>query len=276
MFDDKYRKGLFFVVWFFFGFPAIAQNYEPNSDLRYESVVDFTASAEVIAHLEIVESIVVEAERSPNLADGFVRLYIEAAAITLLFGETSLDGNVRYLVDVPLGFDDRAPVLIGQRVLVFGRKVAGRPSDIQLVHHKAQQPYSPTLQQAVISVVSDLGSSNKPPVITGIIDAFSVPGNLTGESETQIFLSTVDGSPASLTVLRRPGRAPAWGVSWTEIIDRAAQPPEANTLEWYRLACSLPEQLPEAANQAQGRDSKAQAERDYQMIMGELGPCLRI
>ena len=276
MFDNKYRKGLFFVVWFFFGFPAIAQNYEPNSDLRYESVVDFTASAEVIAHLEIVESIVVEAERSPNLADGFVRLYIEAAAITLLFGETSLDGNVRYLVDVPLGFDDRAPVLIGQRVLVFGRKVAGRPSDIQLVHHKAQQAYSPTLQQVVISVVSDLGSSNKPPVITGIIDAFSVPGNLTGESETQIFLSTVDGSPASLTVLRRPGRAPAWGVSWTEIIDRAAQPPEANTLEWYRLACSLPEQLPETANQAQGRDFKAQAERDYQMIMSELGPCLRI
>ena len=74
----------------------------------------------------------------------------------------------------------------------------------------------------------------------------SVAGNLAGESETQLFLNTANGTPVSLTVVRRPGMAPTWGVSWTEIVDQAARPPEEGTAG-YRLACFLPRELPDKA-----------------------------
>jgi hypothetical protein len=38
-----------------------------------------------------------------------------------------------------------------------------------------------------------------------------VPGNLTGEGETQVFLSTTEGQPASLSIVRRPGQPTTWG-----------------------------------------------------------------
>jgi hypothetical protein len=106
-------------------------------------------------------------------------------------------------------------------------------------------------------------------------DALSVPGNLTGESETQIFLETENGAPVSVTILRRPGRPPSWGVSWGEIIDQSARPPEPESLEWYRLACALPARLPAEANLSNDSAARTQAERDYQLMMGALGPCTR-
>ena len=124
-------------------------------------------------------------------------------------------------------------------------------------------------------VLAALAAPDSPPVITGVRDALSVAGNLTGESETQVFLETRDGSPVSLTVLRRPGRDPVWGVSWGEIIDQAARPPAPNTIEWYRLACALPARLPSSANLSRVPSERAQAERDYSLVMGSLGPCVR-
>ena len=35
----------------------------------------------------------------------------------------------------------------------------------------------------------------------------------------KVFLETREGTPVSLTVLRRPGQEPTWGVSWTELVD---------------------------------------------------------
>jgi len=63
-----------------------------------------------------------------------------------------------------------------------------------------------------------------------VSDALAVPGTLTGESETQIFLATENRSPVSITVLRRPGQRVQWGVSWGEIIDAAARPPSPESL----------------------------------------------
>jgi hypothetical protein len=114
-----------------------------------------------------------------------------------------------------------------------------------------------------------------PPHITGVRDALSVAGNLAGESETQVFLETRGGSPVSLTILRRPGRTPVWGVSWGEIIDQAARPPQASTLEWYRLACALPQRLPSSANLSRVPEERSRAERDYAFVLASLGPCVR-
>ena len=104
----------------------------------------------------------------------------------------------------------------------------------------------------------------------------SVAGNLTGESETQLFLETATGTPVSLTVIRRPGMAPHWGVSWSEIVDQSARPPAPETVEWYRLACSLPPQLPRDAFLQDDRAARTRAEADYAFILEELGGCPRI
>ena len=82
-------------------------------------------------------------------------------------------------------------------------------------------------------------------------------------------------APVSLTVLRRPGRSPVWGVSWGEIIDQAARPPAPNTLEWYRLACALPQRLPSGANLSRVAEERSRAERDYAYVLASLGPCVR-
>jgi hypothetical protein len=112
--------------------------------------------------------------------------------------------------------------------------------------------------------------------VTGIADAISIPGNLAGESETQLFLETADGSPASITVLRRPGQPPSWGVSFSEIVDQAAVPPDPDTLAWYRLACGLPDALPGDVLLSRGDGARDRAERDYALVLSELGPCARL
>jgi len=106
-------------------------------------------------------------------------------------------------------------------------------------------------------------------------EALHVPGNLVGEGETQIFLSTESGDPVSLTVLRRPGAEPTWGVALGEIVDQAARPPARDTLTWYRLACFLPTALPQSANLSGVARARAIAAEDYRLVRGELGACPR-
>jgi hypothetical protein len=124
-------------------------------------------------------------------------------------------------------------------------------------------------------IMSDLAAPDAPPKITGLRDAFSVAGNLAGESETQIFLQTASGAPVSLNVIRRPGMAPDWGVSWTDLVDEAAHPPMRDTLAWYRLACFLPPELPDSSNLAPPGESKQRAAQDYALVIDQLGPCTR-
>ena len=76
-------------------------------------------------------------------------------------------------------------------------------------------------------------------------------------------------------MLRRPGQPPRWGVSWTEIVDQAARPPERETLQWYALACFLPPRLPESAFLQSEPAAQARAREDYRLILDQLGPCAR-
>ena len=106
-------------------------------------------------------------------------------------------------------------------------------------------------------------------------DVISVAGNLAGESETQMIVDTATGAPASLTVARRPNMDPTWGVSWSELVDQAAKPPEPGTIAWYRLACFLPRKLGADAFLQADAAGRRRAEADYQFILDRLGPCER-
>ncbi len=123
--------------------------------------------------------------------------------------------------------------------------------------------------------IAEASGASPAPRITGIGRAFSVPGNLPGESETQFFLQTADQRPISLSVLRRPGEQVRWSVSLGEIVDEGAAPPQPNTLLWYRLACTLPARLPgDVLSEATPDESRA-IQADYQVIMTGLGRCAR-
>jgi hypothetical protein len=209
------------------------------------------------------------------LAPGFARLYVEARTIALLSGTSAVGESLVYLVDVPLNARGKPDRLKDREMLLFADAVPGRPGSIQLTGKNAQLDYSPALEARVRPILTALIARDAPPVITGLRDALAVQGTLTGESETQVFLQTRDNSPVSMTVLRRPGQRPVWGVSWGEIIDSSSRPPQRETLRWYRLACGLPQSLPSSANLARDPEARRLADADYTFVMQQLGACER-
>lgn len=241
----------------------------------YADLTDLAERSDLVVKAQIRRQIALEPERAPGVAPGFVRLYIEARTLALIAGSSTVGESLNYLVDVPLDARGKAPRLKDREMLLFADMVPSRPGSLQLTGKNAQLAYSPELEARLRPILTALVAPDKPPVVTGIRDALAVPGTLAGESETQIFLSTTTRSPVSITVLRRPGQAPVWGVSWGEIIDSSARPPQRESLRWYRLACALPQRLPSSANLARDADARRLAEADYGFVMQQLGSCNR-
>lgn len=244
----------------------------------YADLVTLAIRAELVLRVQIRRQTAVKPERAPGLEPGFARLYIEADTLALIAGTNGVSQSLAYLVDVPLDAKGKPPKLKKREMLLFagasGRGPKGA-TQLQLASPTAQLAYSPELEARLRPILTSLAARPQPPVITGISDALAVPGTLVGESETQIFLESADRSPVSITVLRRPGLRPAWGVSWGEIIDSSARAPEPETLRWYRLACALPERLPSSANLARDPEARRLAASDYAFVRDQLGPCAR-
>ena len=257
-------------------FQSVPDRVTAQSDATYADLVTLAERSDLVIRAAIRDQIVLKPERAPDLSPGFARLYIEAETLALIAGSTPVGKELAYLVDVPLDADGDPPEFEDREVVLFANPVPGRPGTIQLVGPGAQLAYSPTLESRLRPILTELVGPDVPPRVSGIGDALAVAGTLTGESETQIFLDTQDGSPVSLSILRRPGRAPTWGASWGEIVDSTARPPAPRTLRWYRLACSLPEELPSSVNLARDPTTRALAEQDYALVIDELGSCERV
>ncbi|MDG5748198.1 hypothetical protein P8Q88_08390 [Qipengyuania sp. XHP0207] len=272
-----YRSALFASLAFAAALAAVpSAAQEPTSPaLTYADIVDLADTAPLVVRAEIRDQATVEPERSPGLEPGHVRLYVEARTTALIAGTAPVGESLRYLVDLPLTEKGKAPKLKKQDVLLFARPVPSSPGTIQLVEPDAQFAYSEPFADSVRSVLASLLSPTAPPRVTGVRDALAVEGTLVGESETQLFLDTEQDGPVSVTVVRRPDQAPRWGVSWTEIVDQAARPPRRETIEWYRLACFLPESLPGEANLSTDPRARQLAERDYALVLEQLGDCPR-
>jgi hypothetical protein len=195
--------------------------------------------------------------------------------VALLSGATPLGESFAYLVDLPLNAKGKPPKLKKMDVLLFARPVPNRAGEIQLVAPDAQLLWNQYEEDRLRAVLSELVSPDAPGKVSGVREIIHVPGTLAGEGETQIFLQTTDGSPASITVSHRPGMPPAWGVSFTELVANVARPPAHETLEWYRLACFLPNNLPRDANLSEGPEARSKAIADYRLVLGDLGGCGR-
>jgi len=192
---------------------AAAQSPAPAVTLpTYADMAGLIEKSGIVAVVEVDDQAVVEPERAPGLEPGRARLYIEAQTTALLAARSALGEALVYLADVPLDAKGKAPKLKKQRFLVFANPVVGRPGMLQLVEPDAAIPASPESERLARAVISGFAASDAPPAVTGVRDVMSVPGNLAGESETQLFLDTRTGVPVSLSVIRRPGMEPEWGV----------------------------------------------------------------
>ena len=239
-------------------------------------LVDLADYADLVVRAKVRKQSEVTPERAPELRPGYSRFYIEADTQSLIAGSSRLGERIRYLVDLPLDARGKKPKLKKQDVILFARPVPDRPGELLLVAPDAQLLWNEALEQRTRLILKQLVAPDAAPRIAGVRDALSVAGTLAGESETQIFLDTVDDSPAAISVVRRPGMAPVWGVSFSEIVDQAVKVPQPGSLAYYRLACALPPSLPSAANLARDPADRARASDDYRFILSQLGPCTRM
>lgn len=260
--------------------PVIArQNGTPDviatesSGPPYAQLARLALDGDIVLDATIRSAARIPPAEAVGLAPGHVRFYITADVGALIRANGPLPARVGYLVDVPFDPRGRAPNLKRQRVVAFARAVAGRPDQVQLLTPDAQFPWTPALDQRVRGVVRDVIAPDAPPAVTGIGNAFHVPGTLPGEGETQIFLKTANGNPVSLLILRRPGEKKRWALSLGDIIDEAGGAPQRDTLAWYRLACGLPETLPDTSLQSQDEENATIAREDYGFVRQQLGRC---
>ncbi len=241
----------------------------------YADLADLSDSAELVVRAQLRKLVRVKDERAPGLRPGTGRFYARAKTQALLAGNSHIGESIAYLVDLPLDQRGRPPALKKKDVLLFARAVPGRAAELQLVAPDAQVLHDDSTEATVRTILTGKFAADAPGKVTGVREIIHVSGNLAGEGETQVFLATADGSAASLTIMHRPGQRPAWGASFSELVADVGNPPRINTLGWYRLACFLPNRLPAGANLSPSPVSRSQAEADYRMVLGELGPCPR-
>ncbi len=250
----------------------------PNGSVpavTYADLADLADSAPVVVLAQVRKVAPVEPERAPGVRPGWTRYYVEARTQALIRGTMPLGQSLRYLVDMPPEASGKAPRIKKKVVLLFAVSVRGPEGDLKLAAPDAQVLWTPDIEARTRAILTALVAPDAPPRITGVREALYVPGTLAGEGETQLFLDTPSHSAASITVQHHPGSPAAWGVSFSELAAQVGSPPQHDTLAWYRLACFLPNALPSGTNLSEDAASRAQAEADYRMVLGDLGPCPR-
>jgi hypothetical protein len=247
----------------------------PPPPPSYADLADLADSAPLVIRAQPRKLVRVEPERARGVRGGWGRFYVEAKTEALIAGTGTLGQQLRYLADLPLDPKGKPPKFKKKSVVVFARAVPGRAGELQLVASDAQLLWDLTLDTRLRGFLSELFAPNAPQRIAAVREAIFVPGTLAGESETQLFLTTANGEPAALTVARKPGQPPRWGVSFSELVAAEGAVPPRDTLAWYRLACFLPGELPRATTVLGSAAERAAAARDYRFVMEALGPCPR-
>ena len=248
----------------------------PAAAPTYADLVDLSLAAPIVAEVGVNEAIPVKDADAPGLRPGFARLFVQAQVTALVRAPGPVPAEVRYLVDLPRDPRGRPPrIAKGTSFLLLAAPVPGRPGELRLVARDGQLPYAPGSLARLRAIAGEAAGASPPPVVAGIGRAFYSPGNLPGESETQIFVQTADQRPVSLSILRRPGQAPRWAVALSEVVDESARVPQPDTLLWYRLACGLPRALPARSLEDADAAGAAAIRRDYQLVLDSLGPCTR-
>ena len=251
--------------------PAIVE----NRDYSYADLADLALTAQLVAGVTVIKAERLKGELAPGLAPDHARFLVQAATAMLLRGADGMPGAVSYIVDLPLDTRGKPPKLKKARFILIADRVAGRPQEVRLTSPYSQLDWTQSNESRLRAILTEATANGAPPTVTGVGNAFFVPGAIPGESESQIFLTTSDNRPISLSILRRPGEQPQWAVALSEMIDENARAPAPNTLLWYRLACFLPPRLPGRAIAALSESNASSVRTDYKLVIDQLGACGR-
>ena len=241
----------------------------------YADLADLAFAAPIVAQVRITKTWRLKGEEAVGAPAGHSRFLIEADVQRLLSGRSGLPGTIRYIADVPNDARGKAPRLKDVSAFVFLAGDVSRPEQMRLISRNAQIAVTPGTDTTLRSLLREATTPAGTTRITGIANAFYIPGAVPGESESQVFLTTADQRPVSLSILRRPGETPRWSVALGEFVDDSAGPPAPNTLLWYRLACSLPPALPANILADLPVAGALAVAADYRLVLEKLGPCGR-
>jgi hypothetical protein len=225
--------------------------------------------AVVVADIKGIDRL--ERRAAPDVPAGEVRALIEGGVRTVMKAPSVFPAGVAWLWQGPADARGRAPFAKATPVLLFATPLSGgaRPEvqPLRLVSPHGQQPWSADSEALVRGILREAQTQGAP-MVTGIMEAARTTGEVEGESETQIFLSTEGGAPFTMIVRRAPGAPPALLVATTELVSTAAPVPP-QTLLWRGLACGLPERLPTALAGDAGLIA------DYEFARRSIGACGR-
>jgi len=263
------------------GFPLIPANAQDREEapaaavptVSYAHVADLVTAASAIATVRVRSIAPVPPERAGGLPPGSVRYYVDADTTGLIRGNSAAARRISFLLDLP-DTGRRRPDFKKRVFLIFGQ-IGERVDFFQLLSSTAVIDWTPANEALVRKVLAEALAPDSPPAITGISSAFHVAGAIQGEGETQVFLETADGSPISLSIIRRPDEQPLFSAALGEVVDDRAVMPPRDTMLWYRLACGLPRSLPADALEGLALPDMDAARRDYAAFLEALGTCNR-
>ena len=257
--------------------PAFSQaTVAPVAEVAsFADLADLAFAAPIVAQVRITKTWRLKDKDAVGTPAGHTRFLIEADVERLISGRNGLPGTIRYIADVPNAANDRPARLKGISAFAFLSGDPAHPGQMRLISRNAQIAATASTDATPRSLLQHVTAPAGSLRITGIANAFHIPGAVPGESESQIFLSTADRRPVSLSILRRPGEAPRWSVALGEFVDDSAAAPERNTLLWYRLACSLPPALPSSILADLSVENALATAADYRLVMERLGACGR-
>ena len=228
----------------------------------YIALAKTFADAPLVAHVAVARATSIKPDPTPSTA----RFYIVANMVALVRAPGSQPPTLNLLVDLPRDSQGKPSRLRKAEWLI-----AARPAEAQVQLTSPPVTWTPDLEKRVRAILAEARVSGAPGAVRRVSGAFYSPGNVPGESETQIFLDLASGK-GSLSVLRRPGMAPAWSASFGEVASDGP-PPAKDTLGWYRLVCGLPADLPNAAVADLDEAGRTGGRADYAFIRTQLGSC---
>lgn len=229
----------------------------------YASLAKAFADAPIVARVKVTSA----QEIKPSPAPDKVRYFATTAVTALIRAPSPQPPAFKLLADLPLDSRGKRPKVNKAEWLIAARPAG---ADVQLVAPPVA--WTADNEARVRAIVAAVSAPGAPGTVRRVSGAFYSPGNVPGESETQIFIDYVNGTKGSLSVLRRPNIEPAWHASFGEVASESP-PPAKDTLGWYRLACGLPKTLPEAALGDLDAAGRSAAVADYAFILTQLGAC---
>lgn len=247
----------------------------PVKPLTYADVAERVLAAPLVVQVKVKAAKALPASKVSGLAPGQRRYLMTGDVMTLIRGEGGIPPRITWLADLSADARGKYPKLAKMQLMIAARRVPGFPNEVQLIAPDAQFAMTPDAGLRVRPILAAALDPQAPPRVTGITDMFHTAGSLPGEGETQIFLSTALERPISLSLVRRSGSEPMWGVNLGESVGDSLPPPLPESLLWYRLACALPASPPASATSAQSGADVEQALADYRHIRAALGPCQR-